>query len=77
MKKLLLVLSSWFLVLGIAGCVVRTYPVTRDRIDQDLSAGNRGYLKGQIPESLEAKERKTTRTTQTVEIELGKPRLYH
>lgn len=56
----------------LSGCVVRTYPVTKDRIDQDLSAGNRGYLKGQSPIS-ETKERKTTRTTHVVEIELHPP----
>ena len=73
MKKVLLLIAYCLLVIGIAGCVVRTYPVTKDRIDQDLSTGNRGYLEGQIPESLEAKERKTTRTTQAVEIELYPP----
>ncbi len=62
----LLGLSSVFVL---SGCIVRSYPLTKDRIDQDLSAGNRGYLKGQAP-SVEAKERKTTRTTQVVEIEL-------
>jgi len=56
----------------LSGCVVRTYPLTRDRVDQDLAAGNRGYLKGQAP-SGEVKERKSTRTTQAVEIELHSP----
>jgi len=56
----------------LSGCVVRTYPLTRDRVDQDLAAGNRGYLKGQSP-SGEVKERKSTRTTQAIEIELHSP----
>lgn len=57
----------------LSGCVVRTYPLTRDRVDQDLAVGNRGYLKGQAPSSNEVKERKSTRTTQAIEIELRSP----
>jgi len=55
----------------LSGCVVRSYPVTRERIDQNLT-GNRGYLQGQAPAE-EVKERKTTRTTQIVEVELHSP----
>lgn len=55
----------------LSGCVVRTYSVTKDRVDQDLAMGNRGYLKGQAP--AETKERKATRTTQVVEVELYSP----
>ncbi len=38
--------------LALSGCVARTYNLTRDRIDQDLSSssGNRGYIKGTRPE---------------------------
>ncbi len=56
--------------LALSGCVARTYNLTRDRIDQDLSStsGNRGYLMGQAPA---AEEHKTTRTTRVVEVELG------
>lgn len=68
---------AYILILGTAvalsGCVVRTYPLTKDRIDQDLTAGNRGYLKGNAPAASEEKERKTTRTTQAIEIELRSP----
>ena len=73
MKKAFLVFSSWFFVLGIAGCVVRTYPLTKDRIDQDLTMGNRGYLKGQMPEGQEVRERKSARTIQAIEVELHSP----
>lgn len=59
-------------VLVLSGCLVRTYSVTKDRVDQGLSEGNRGYLKGQAP-AAEEKERKSTRTTQIVEIELSSP----
>lgn len=71
-RSLFLVLGSLFIVSLLSGCVVRTYKMTKDRIDQDLSAGNRGYLKGQMPAG-EEKERKATRTTQVVEIELRSP----
>lgn len=53
------------------GCVVRTYRLTRDRIDQDLNAGNRGFVQGQTTAADE--QRPTTRTTQMVEVELGAP----
>ncbi|MDD5130610.1 MAG: LysM peptidoglycan-binding domain-containing protein [Candidatus Omnitrophica bacterium] len=56
--------------LALSGCVARTYNLTRDRVDQELSqsSGNRGYIMGQAPEP---KERRTTRTTRVFEIELG------
>lgn len=56
---------------ALSGCVARTYNLTRDRVDQDLSSssGNRGYISGQAPE---AKERPATRTVRIFEIELGK-----
>lgn len=60
------------LSLVLSGCVVRTYQLTRDRVDQDLSSGNRGYLQGQAPYG-ETQDRKTTRATQVVEIELRSP----
>lgn len=65
----LLVLYFLFIL---SGCVVRTYPVTKERVDQDLSAGNRGYLKGQAP-LIERKKTSTSRTSQVVEIELYPP----
>jgi len=64
------VLSLCFIL---AGCVVRTYESTRDRVDQSLNSGNRGYLKGSVPQNMEPQERKTTRTTRVVEIELHSP----
>jgi len=71
-RQVLFYLAGLSFVLALSGCVVRTYPLTKDRIDQDLTTGNRGYIKGQ-GSGLEAKERKTTRTTQVVEIELHSP----
>jgi len=57
--------------LVLTGCVARTYPLTRDRIDQDLSSGNRGYLSGSAP--AEPSDVKTERTVRVFEIELGSP----
>ncbi len=56
--------------LALSGCVARTYNLTRDRVDQELSStsGNRGYIMGQAPEP---QERKATRTTRVFEVELG------
>ncbi|MFA5156070.1 MAG: LysM peptidoglycan-binding domain-containing protein [Candidatus Omnitrophota bacterium] len=66
-----LILVSAFML---SGCVVRTYEVTRDRVDQDLSMGNRGYLMGQAPAGESGlKEKRMTRQTRVVEIELGSP----
>jgi nucleoid-associated protein YgaU len=64
----LLVLSSTLLL---SGCVARTYPLTRDRVDQNLSSGNRGYLTGNAP--AETGDRKTDRTVRVFEVELGSP----
>ncbi len=60
-------------VFALSGCVVRTYQVTKDRVDQDLSMGNRGYLMGQPPKDTGIKERKATRQTHVMEIELSSP----
>ena len=56
--------------LALSGCVARTYNLTRDRVDQDLSSssGNRGYIMGKAPEPT---EHPATRTTRVFEIELG------
>ena len=59
-------------VLVLSGCTVRSYPLTRDRVDQSLSGGNRGYLQGNPPAGSET-TRKETRTVQIVEVELGSP----
>lgn len=60
------------LALLLSGCVVRTYQLSKERVDQDLT-GNRGYLTGQAPESEALSERASTRTTQVVEVELHSP----
>lgn len=57
----------------LSGCVTRSYTVVRDRVDQNLESGNRGYLMGKSTASFDTKERKLTRTTKVVEIELLTP----
>lgn len=69
MKKLYLLLLGTIFVLS--GCVARTYPLTRDRIDQQLTEGNRGFLMGKP--SGEEKVRKDTREVRVFEIEIGSP----
>jgi len=59
------------LIFVASGCVVRSYPVTKDRVDQDLNIGNQGYLAGKKTESAEV--RPTTRSYQAVEVELHSP----
>jgi nucleoid-associated protein YgaU len=67
-RNCLLVILVLFVFI-LSGCVVRTYTVTKERPDQDLSAGNRGYIQGK-PSVEPTKERKTTRSTKVVEVEL-------
>ena len=66
---------SYLIILSfiLSGCVTRTYKVVRDRVDQDLETGNRGYLMGKSTASFDNKERKLTRTTRVVEIEILSP----
>lgn len=72
MRRISFCLLGLSVVLLLSGCVVRIYPVTKDRVDQDLSTGNRGYLKGTAP-AVSEKPKSTSRTTQIVEIELYPP----
>ncbi len=63
-RVLLLLIAA----LALSGCTVRTYKLTKDRIDQDLTTGNRGYLEGRAP-AVDTSAKKTTRDTQVVEVE--------
>jgi len=58
------------LVLILSGCVARTYQLTRDRVDQGMSEGNRGYIMGSHPGS--GTPKKTERAVRVFEFELGK-----
>lgn len=57
-------------VFMLSGCLVRSYTVTRDRVDQELP-GNRGYLTG--TKSTTGTPRPKTRTIRVVEVELHSP----
>ena len=63
-------------ILGLAvmfsGCTVRSYTVSKDRVDQTIS-GNRGYIQGTAPATEEVSAPKKPRETMVVEVELGSP----
>ncbi len=69
MKKVFLLLFGGVFLLS--GCVARTYPLTKERVDQQLSEGNRGYLMGKA--TGQEKTRKETREIRVFEIEFGSP----
>ena len=66
-------LGAAFLVLAfmLSGCVMRTYEVSRERVDQQIE-GNRGYIMGSAKENVSEAPRKATRKVRVVEFELGK-----
>jgi len=51
------------------GCVIRTYTVDMDRVDQEI-IGNRGVIVGTPPAVSETGEARKTRTIYNIEIEL-------
>lgn len=69
MRKMLSLFVISVLVVLLAGCI-RTYKVVRDRVDQDLSAGNQGFLAGS---GATQEPRKTTRTIYVMEAEMRSP----
>lgn len=74
MKKSLIVFAIACLAMTLAldGCTrVRTYVVDKDRVDQDLSTGNAGYLTGAPSSEDLNQERKMTRQHYVAEIEIG------
>ena len=69
MKSLCLVMLAVLLVAGLFGCEISKPYITKvDRTDQDLSVGNKGYLKGTPPPSKDRGELK--RPFVTIDIEL-------
>lgn len=70
-KNSICLLAVVSLLLILSGCAVKTYPLTQDRVDQDLVSGNRGYLEGQPSGGWKEGEKKTTRTVHVLEIEMG------
>lgn len=70
LRKIQLCLVCAVFTFVLSGCVVRTYRLTRDRVDQNLESGNRGYLIGKPSAEELSKPRKATRTTRIVEVEM-------
>ncbi len=54
-----------------SGCLIRTYSVRKDRVDQEVS-GNRGYLQGASPADEEVQPQKK-RKTFVIEFEMSSP----
>ncbi|MCM8801418.1 MAG: LysM peptidoglycan-binding domain-containing protein [Candidatus Omnitrophica bacterium] len=67
------ILMGVIFIFTISGCVVRTYKVVKERVDQDLTEGNRGYIFGEIPKKEVRKVYPATRTVRMVELELFPP----
>ena len=57
---------------SLTGCIVRTYSVVKDRVDQEIS-GNQGYLSGSAPADASQPKRFNQRKTKVVEIEIKSP----
>ncbi|TAN59709.1 LysM peptidoglycan-binding domain-containing protein [bacterium] len=68
MKKFLILLVALFS----SGCLVRSYSVVKDRVDQDVT-GNQGYISGSAPAGAEQPKKFTRRATKVYEIELRSP----
>ncbi|MFH1678329.1 MAG: LysM peptidoglycan-binding domain-containing protein [Candidatus Omnitrophota bacterium] len=67
-NKTLLFSLGCFVIFIVGGCVVRTYPVIKERADQDLARGNRGFLMGK-KDAFGTVSDKKTRRVQVVEVE--------
>lgn len=72
MKRSIALAVFVFTAILLIGCIVRTYPVVRDRVDQNIS-GNQGYMAGTTPQASQTENRPAQRTTYTTEIELKNP----
>ncbi|MDP1853169.1 MAG: LysM peptidoglycan-binding domain-containing protein [Candidatus Omnitrophota bacterium] len=75
MQKMKLIYAGFLLSLfcfALSGCVARHYAVIKERVDQDLTQGNRGYIQGSVPPQQD-ESRPKTRKTHTVEIEMANP----
>ncbi len=69
MRKSYLLILCLLLAFVMTGCSgVKTYTYQTKRVDQDLGAGNRGVIMGEVP--IEEPDRKPTRTMVGVDIEL-------
>lgn len=63
---------SLFAAVCVSGCVVRSYSVVKDRVDQEAS-GNQGYITGSAPAGEQAPKKFSKRATKVFEIEWRSP----
>ena len=56
----------------LSGCLIRTYTLVKDRVDQEVS-GNQGYLTGSAPSPSQQPKKVTQRATKVFEVELSSP----
>lgn len=68
-RKILRSLAIFILAVSLAGCV-KYYTVQREREDQELSAGNQGFLQGA---GTTPAPTKTTRTIHVIETQIRSP----
>ena len=73
-KKLSLLVSIQIMAIAVFlnGCLIRTYTVTKDRPDQEVS-GNQGFLSGQAPANYQQPKKFTQRRYKFFEVELQSP----
>ncbi|MFH0941012.1 MAG: LysM peptidoglycan-binding domain-containing protein [Candidatus Omnitrophota bacterium] len=72
LKTFLCVAMAFIVLSALTGCArVRTYTVEKDRVDQNLSTGNQGFMSGSDKESGAVGQRRLTRTTYVTEVEVG------
>jgi len=72
LKTSLCVTMALIVLSSLAGCAkVRTYTVEKDRVDQNLSTGNQGFMSGGDKEAGAVGQRRLTRTTYVTEVEVG------
>jgi nucleoid-associated protein YgaU len=72
-KELLKIITIASVISLGAGCAVRTYTITKEKVDQNLNEGNQGYMQG-TPPAVDP-NRSTTREISVVELEIGKARV--
>ncbi len=61
-KNTVKILGIFILAYAVSGCAVRQYTQVKDRVDQDVSSGNQGYLHGAPPPQDRSGVRKTRKT---------------
>lgn len=71
-KRIFKVTFILILSLSLTGCFVRTYTITKERVDQDIS-GNRGCLQGDCSYIEKEEVKSSTREIAVMEIEFSSP----